>query len=121
MIDDVRQGWPVHEAHAEVGGASYDMGFTRDPGLIAQYKRLRNDLYGVDRRFVGFRYFPGMDAENYEDPRRSDADPARRGSPRRQRHAGRPGEALHVGAARCRGLGPLRGRGVIGGRRFMLC
>jgi len=44
------------------------MRFTRDKELIAGYKKLREDLYKIDPRFVGFRIFGEEQAENYEDP-----------------------------------------------------
>lgn len=47
---------------------AYDMRFTRDKDLISQYKLLRKELYGIDPRFVGFRIFNEIGAENYEDP-----------------------------------------------------
>lgn len=46
---------------------SYEMRFTRDRDLIAQYKLLRKQLYYVDPRFVGFRIFNELCAEDYED------------------------------------------------------
>jgi hypothetical protein len=46
----------------------YEMRFTRDEDLIAEYRQLRKRLYGIDRRFVGFREFSDTAAENYEDP-----------------------------------------------------
>ena len=46
----------------------YEMRFTRDQDLIAEYRQLRMRLYGIDRRFVGFREFSDTAAENYEDP-----------------------------------------------------
>ena len=40
----------------------------RDPALINQYKLLRMKLYGIDERFVGFRLFNSIGAEDYDDP-----------------------------------------------------
>ncbi len=44
------------------------MQFSRDRGLISDYKKLRKSLYKIDPRFVGFRIFSESDAENYGDP-----------------------------------------------------
>jgi hypothetical protein len=46
----------------------YKMKFTRDRHLITQYRELREKLYGIDPRFVGFRIFNQLGAEFYEDP-----------------------------------------------------
>ncbi len=40
--------------------------FTRNKDLIAEYKDLRERLYKIDPRFVGFRIFNNANAENYE-------------------------------------------------------
>lgn len=52
----------------ELGETEYDMRFTRNLDLIAQYKLLRHELYKIDPRFVGFRFFNEISAEDYEDP-----------------------------------------------------
>ena len=69
MIDTIEQ-YPTTHKHipTEPANISYDMRFTRDKDLIAEYKQLRKRLYGIDRRFVGFREFSDTAAENYEDP-----------------------------------------------------
>lgn len=59
--------------HAPPGASDFDETryeprFTRDGELIAEYARLRQRLYKIDRRFVGFRIFNDAGAENYEDP-----------------------------------------------------
>jgi hypothetical protein len=46
----------------------YEMHFTRDKGFINQYKQLRQSLYDIDPKFVGFRIFSHTSTENYEDP-----------------------------------------------------
>jgi hypothetical protein len=40
-----------------VGGLPLTMRFTRNKGLLQQLKTLRESLYGIDERFVGFRIF----------------------------------------------------------------
>lgn len=52
----------------EPGDVDYRVKFTRNKTLIHQYKQLRKQLYDIDKRFVGFRYFNELNAENYEDP-----------------------------------------------------
>ena len=49
-------------------GIEYQMRFTKNADLIAQYKLLRKELYPSDRRMKGFRYFTHIGAEEYEDP-----------------------------------------------------
>jgi len=61
---------PKLQFDIKVDGAdqTLTMKFTRDKKLIAGYRKLREDLYQIDPRFVGFRIFSEDDAENYEDP-----------------------------------------------------
>jgi GNAT superfamily N-acetyltransferase len=68
MINKIMQSPSQHDVATEEAEVNYQLQFTRDPNLIAQYKQLRNTLYGIDRRFVGFRMFNEESAENYEDP-----------------------------------------------------
>jgi hypothetical protein len=44
------------------------MRFTRDQTLISDYKKLRERLYKIDPRFVGFRMFGEHEVENYDRP-----------------------------------------------------
>lgn len=68
MTDDIEPGLPVRERpSAERKEPTYEMRFTRQQGLIAGYKYLRKRLYGIDRRFIGFREFSAAAAEDYED------------------------------------------------------
>ena len=58
MTDDIEAGLPVHQRpSAEQKDLGYEMRFTRNKELIAEYKYLRKRLYGIDRRFIGFREF----------------------------------------------------------------
>lgn len=69
MIDDVRHYSSLNEfIGTSADGLEYQMRFTRNPDLIAQYKLLRKALYPSDPRFKGFRYFTQIGAEEYEDP-----------------------------------------------------
>jgi hypothetical protein len=58
-----------HKVLSEIPGEQihYEMRFTRNQELIAQYKHLRKQLYSIDPRFVGFRIFNEIHAEDYED------------------------------------------------------
>ena len=69
MIDNIEQSPPTYtHIPTQPDSINYEMRFTRDSRLITQYKQLRKRLYGIDRRFVGFREFADTAAENYEDP-----------------------------------------------------
>jgi hypothetical protein len=69
MVDDVKAFRPeVRHLSTGPSDIEYKMSFTRNRELIAKYKDLREALYGIDPRFVGFRIFNQMGAENYEDP-----------------------------------------------------
>lgn len=52
----------------EQGEILYEASVTRNPALIDQYKLLRRKLYNIDERFIGFRIFNSIGAEEYEDP-----------------------------------------------------
>lgn len=68
MIESLKQKESVITRIAEEqGDILYEASFTRDPALINQYKLLRNELYGIDERFVGFRIFNNIGAEEYDD------------------------------------------------------
>lgn len=68
MMEEIKAN--THSARRVQGKPSerISMVFTRDRNLIAQYRRLRRDLYEIDPRFVGFRMFNDTHAEYYEDP-----------------------------------------------------
>lgn len=72
MRDGVKQAPFEHKVtipeESEEIEPHYEMSFTRDKGLIRQYKKLRRDLYDIDPRFVGFREFSDPAAEDYDDP-----------------------------------------------------
>src|SRR5436309_2377054 len=68
MLDDTKHGQLGQKLSIELGDTDYAVRFTRDPDLIGQYKLLRKELYAIDPRFVGFRLFNEIGAENYEDP-----------------------------------------------------
>lgn len=55
-----------HEFFIEELNKPLKFQFTRNHQLIAEYKELRERLYKIDPRFVGFRIFTDNDAENYE-------------------------------------------------------
>lgn len=69
--DTAEAAAPVHKViptgHA-VEDVKYEMFFTADPKLIADYWALREKLYGIDPRFVGFRIFSETDKEDYKTP-----------------------------------------------------
>ena len=75
MTDNVKQYSPVrklvHAAPQVILDApeaiNYEMHFTRDKELIAEYKNLRKQLYGIDPHFVGFRALTDDYIENCED------------------------------------------------------
>jgi hypothetical protein len=58
----------VSHLYEDVGDISYEVKVTHEPALLNQYKLLRNKLYGIDERFVGFRIFNTIGAEDYDDP-----------------------------------------------------
>ncbi|MGO9108335.1 MAG: hypothetical protein ACLP9L_03800 [Thermoguttaceae bacterium] len=69
MIDNSEHSTRIHKPLPTTPGCiHYEMRFTRDQDLIGQYRQLRQRLYGIDRRFIGFREFTNTAAENYEDP-----------------------------------------------------
>lgn len=69
MLDDVKQVPTLHNKRSvEPVELGYKMKFTRNEELIKKYKQLRRELYGIDRRFIGFREFSDTEAENYHDP-----------------------------------------------------
>jgi hypothetical protein len=72
MIDDTTQvktsPQPLKRIAEEQGEILYEAQVTRDPALINQYRLLRKKLYGIDVRFVGFRIFNSIGAEDYDDP-----------------------------------------------------
>lgn len=69
MVDADKQLLNLHKRlPVEPVDIPYEMRFTRDKDLIQQYKLLRKELYEIDPRFVGFRIFNEIGAEDYEDP-----------------------------------------------------
>lgn len=72
MVEDVKNVTdilsPATRIAEEQSDILYEAIVTRDPALINQYKLLREGLYGIDERFVGFRIFNSIGAEYYDDP-----------------------------------------------------
>lgn len=68
MVDDLKAFPELRHLPSGHGDVAYGMHFTRDGDLIAKYRSLRKELYGIDPRFVGFRIFNQIGAENYNDP-----------------------------------------------------
>lgn len=69
MMQDVEQIPLVgNQFFLESDDTRYQMRFTRNKKLIADYARLRKRLYASDPRFVGFRIFNDAGAEDYADP-----------------------------------------------------
>jgi len=68
MLNEINTVLQEHKPiQGEPVDGCYEMRFTRDKELIAEYKQLRRRLYGIDPRFVGFRIFNNNAAEDYED------------------------------------------------------
>ncbi len=69
MMEEIKEILsPLARIAEEQGEILYEAKLTRDPALINQYRLLRKKLYGVDERFVGFRLFNSIGAEDYDDP-----------------------------------------------------
>lgn len=68
MMEELKQSvTPITHIADEQGEILYEAKLTNDPALINQYRLLRKKLYGIDERFVGFRLFNSIGAEDYDD------------------------------------------------------